>query len=64
MMLQLNPPLPLLHASGRKVTAYLVLDYGQEHDTLFLCGYDDTRELWWIANNSLRLRNNESMGRP
>lgn len=62
-MLQLNPPLPLVDDKGRKCTAYLVLDYSQEHDTLFFVGYDDDRTLWWLPNSRLRLSDNISMGR-
>lgn len=61
-MLQLNPPLPFLY-QGRNVTAYIVLDYSQEHDTLMFCGFDDSRELWWLRTKELRLRDNISMGR-
>lgn len=64
MMLQLNPPIPLRHKDGRRCTALLVLDYSPEHDTLFLVGYDDSRELWWLPHRDLRLDDNLSLGRP
>ena len=62
-MLQLNPPIPFVDDKGRKCTAYLVLDYSQEHDTLFFVGYDDDRTLWWLPNSRLRLPDNISLGR-
>ena len=61
-MIQLNPAIPFLH-EGRHCTAVMALDYSQEHETLFLCGFDDTRELWWIPHSKLRLTDNISLGR-
>ena len=63
MMIQLNPPLLFRDSNFRSVTAYMALDYSQEHNTLFLCGYHDTRELWWVPHTELRLENNISLGR-
>ncbi len=64
MLVQLNPPLPFQTKEGHKCLAYLVLDYGPEWDTLFLCGMTDTRELWWFPQKELRLQDNISLGRP
>lgn len=62
-MLQLDPPLPLRTKNGRRCTAYLVLDYGPEFNTLFLVGIHENRQLWWLPQSSLRLDDNISMGR-
>lgn len=64
MLLQLNPPLSFVTASGRACLACLALDYGPEWDTLFLCGFADNRQLWWLPNSELRLPDNISLGRP
>lgn len=62
-LLQLDPPIPLLTREGRKVTAIMAVDYGPEYETLLLCGFDDSRELWWLDHTELRLGNNISLGR-
>lgn len=64
MLTQLNPPIPFLTSTGQKVTALLVLDYGPDYNTLFLCGYDDDRQLWWLPNKELRMIYNTSLDRP
>jgi hypothetical protein len=61
-MLQLNPPLLFLH-EGRKCTAFMAIDYSQEHELLLLCGFDDTRELWILPHTRLRMQDNISLGR-
>jgi hypothetical protein len=61
-MLQLNPPLPVLTAKGRGY-AYVVQDYSQDHDTVFLVGDNATGELWWVPQYELRLQENVSFGR-
>ncbi len=63
MMLQLDPPLLWRTDDGRKCAALLALDYGPEYETLFLCGFDDSRELWWLPHSRLRLDDNVSLGR-
>lgn len=63
MFAQLNPWIPLVTDDGRKGHAIALIDYGQEHDTLFLFGFDDTRELWWLPNSRLRIADNISLGR-
>ncbi len=64
MIVQLNPPLLFNDAQGRHVTAYMAMDYSQEHDTLFLCGYHDSKELWWVPQSGLRMQHNISLRRP
>ena len=63
MMLQLNPPIPFVTADGKKCIAFMVLDYGVEFNTLFLCGFEESREVWWLPNSQLRLADNISLGR-
>jgi len=48
----------------REATVKLILDYGQEHDTLFGCFMRDTGEFWWVPSYEIRLFNNWSLGRP
>lgn len=63
MLVQLNPPIPFVTVDGEKCLALMVLDYGTEYDTLFLCGMTESRELWWLPNSKLRLGDNISLGR-
>jgi hypothetical protein len=62
MMLQLNPPLPVVTPKG-KAFAHLILDYGQEHDLIFVCFQDDTGECWSWPNHQVRMQPNLTMGR-
>jgi hypothetical protein len=62
MILQLDPPLLFVY-DGRRCSAIMAIDYGPEWETLFLCAFDDSRELWWLSQKVLRIRDNISMGR-
>jgi hypothetical protein len=62
-VIQLNPPIPFITADGRHCMALMALDYGTEFETLFLCGMDDSRELWWLPHTQLRMATNISLGR-
>ena len=59
---QLNPPLPLTTPKGAAL-AHLVIDYGPEHDLMWVCFQDDTGECWSWANPEIRAQKNISMGR-
>lgn len=62
-MLQLNPTIPVYSLDhNMEGYAFLVQDYSQEHDTLFLVGLDNG-EFWWIKQSRLRLCKNISMDR-
>ena len=61
-MLQLNPPIPVTCAKGNG-HAMVVLDYSQEHDSLFLVALDETGELWWLPNSQIRMQKNISLNR-
>lgn len=62
MILQLNPPLPVLTPKG-KGWAHLVIDYGPEHDLLWTCFLDETGECWTFSNTEISARQNETLGR-
>ena len=49
MLLQLNPPIPLVTPKG-KGFAHLVVDYGQEHDLIWTVFIDETGECWSFRN--------------
>ncbi len=63
MMLQLNPTIPVyIPEKDMNGFAYVLLDEGQEHDSLFLVG-DDMGELWWYKQSKIRLQNNITLER-
>ena len=63
MMLQLNPTIPIIRISdGMKGYAFLVIDYSQEHDLLYVCAMNDG-EIWTLNNKTIRIQNNISLGR-
>lgn len=62
MLTQLNPPLPLITPKG-KAWAHIVIDYGQEHDLLWVCFQDETGECWTWNNRDIRIQENITMGR-
>lgn len=62
MMLQLNPPLPVITKKG-KGYAHLVIDYGIE-DHLYWCVFqNETGECWTVPNPEIRIQNNPTVGR-
>jgi hypothetical protein len=62
-LLQLDPPMPFVTDDGKKCTAIMALDYGVDWETIFLCGMDDSRELWWLRQSKLRMVDNITFGR-
>ena len=64
MFSQLNPPIPL-HVLGRgDGHAIGLIDYGQEHNLLWITAIDATGEIWCAPNPEVRMQKNWSMGRP
>lgn len=62
-MLQLDPALPV-HVIGRgNGLAHALIDYGLEHDLVFLVAMDATGEFWCVRNPEVRARWNLTMGR-
>ena len=63
MFTQLNPPIPL-HVLGKgDGHALAVIDYGQEHNLLWVTAIDDTGEIWCAPNAEVRMQANWSLGR-
>jgi len=63
MMLQLNPNIPIVrNKDGMKGYAFMVIDYSQEHNLLFVCAMDNG-EIWCISNHELKIQKNISLGR-
>ena len=63
MFTQLNPPIPL-HVLGRgDGYAIGMIDYGQEHNLIWVTVIDATGEIWCAPNPKVRLGKNWTMGR-
>lgn len=63
MFTQLNPPIPL-HVLGKGAgQALAVIDYGQEHNLLWVTALDANGEIWCAPNPTVRMGRNWSMGR-
>jgi hypothetical protein len=62
MITQLNPPIPVVTPHG-KGTAQMVIDYGVEHDLLWVVFQNDTGECWCWGNQDIRAQNNITIGR-
>ena len=60
---QLNPTIPV-HVLG-KGDGYAIgmIDYGQEHNLIWVTAIDSTGELWCAPNHKVRLGKNWTMGR-
>ena len=63
MFSQLNPPIPL-HVLGKgDGQAIGMIDYGPEHNLLWITAIDATGEIWCAPNPEVRMLRNWSMGR-
>ncbi len=62
MILQLNPPIPLVTPKGDAM-AHLVIDYGMEFDLLWVCFQKGTGECWTWRNSQVKQGDNVTFGR-
>lgn len=62
MIVQLNPTIPLITPKG-KGFAYLVIDYSQDHDLMWVVFINESGECWTFKNSEVRIVDNLSLGR-
>jgi len=62
MILQLNPPVPLITPKGTGL-AHVVIDYGVEFDLVWVTFIDETGECWSFRNPEIRAQKNITFGR-
>ena len=62
MILQLNPPLPVVTPKGEGL-AHLIIDYGVEHNLFWVVFIDATGECWTYPNMDIRAQKNITLGR-
>jgi hypothetical protein len=63
---QLDPPLPVtveIDTIKYKALAHMMIDYGIEHDLMWVVFLDNNGECWTIRNRDLRAQKNETIGR-
>lgn len=63
MFTQLNPPIPLTVLDKGKGYAVGVIDYGQEHNLIWVTALSDSGEIWCAPNPQVRMQPNWTMGR-
>jgi hypothetical protein len=63
MFTQLDPPIPLHVLDKGDGYAIGVIDYGQEHDLIWVTAIDATGEIWSAPNPGVRMQKNWTMGR-
>ena len=64
MFVQLNPPLPVTVEEKGAGYAIAVIDYGQEHNLIWVTAISATGEIWCAPNPRVRLQPNWTMSRP
>ena len=60
---QLNPPVPVEVSGKGTGLAFGVIDYGMEHNLLWVTAIDKTGEIWCAPNPIVRMQANWSAGR-
>lgn len=63
MFTQLNPTLPLHVLDRGDGYAIGMIDYGQEHNLIWVTVINETGEVWCAPNNKVRFGKNWTMGR-
>ena len=62
MIIQLNPPLPIVTPLGKGL-AHVLIDYGIEHDLMWVCFQNETGECWTWSNKDIKADKNITIGR-
>jgi len=60
---QLNPSLPVEVEGKGSGYAFAVIDYGEEHNLIWVVAMDANGEIWCSPNPKVRMRSNWTMGR-
>lgn len=60
---QLQPPMPVFVIGKGKGLAVAAIDYGPEHNLIWVTAIDETGELWCAPNPAVRMQANWTMGR-
>lgn len=60
---QLNPPMPVDVLEKGKGLAFGLIDYGPEHNLIWVTALDESGEIWCAPNPKVRMQSNWTMGR-
>ena len=60
---QLASPIPVLVLEKGSGLAFAVIDYGPEHNLIWVTALDDSGEIWCAPNPKVRFQANWTMGR-
>lgn len=60
---QLNPPIPVTSVTKGDGMAFGVIDYGPEHNLIWVTAIDATGEIWCLPNPDTRMQDNWTLGR-
>ncbi|QZD90531.1 hypothetical protein K3148_03825 [Qipengyuania aurantiaca] len=63
MFTQLNPPLPVTVLDKGNGFAIAVIDYGLEHNLIWVTALDNSGEIWCAPNPKVRMQANWTAGR-
>lgn len=63
MFTQLNPPMPVHVLERGDGLAFGMIDYGPEHNLIWVTAIDATGEIWCAPNPKVRMQKNWTMGR-
>lgn len=61
---QLNPTIPVYVLGKGAGYALALIDYGQEHNLIWVTAINETGEVWCAPNPKVRVTANWTMGRP
>lgn len=61
---QLDPPMPIHVLEKGNGLAIGMIDYGPEHNLIWVTAIDATGEIWCAPNPKVRMQPNWTMGRP
>ena len=64
MFTQINPPIPLYVIGKGNGLAIGMIDYGPEHNLIWVTAIDASGEIWCAPNPKVRMQKNWTMGRP
>lgn len=62
MLTRLDPPIPMNTVKGSGM-AFAVIDYGMEHSLIWVVALDESREIWCVPNQEVRMQQNWTIGR-
>ena len=63
MFTQLNPPMPVTVLDKGNGLAFAVIDYGLEHNLIWVTALDNSGEIWCAPNPKVRTQANWTAGR-